>query len=264
MFQLQKDSTYLMPVHFGGNIFSTAYKAEQKATTLMVAFETDRAALERYIPEELELRAPEVQVGYTRLREINWLGGGHYNLVSVAAPVRFNGKKDHVDAAYPLVVWENRTDPILTGREQTGVPKIFANIEDLHIYRPYYTTTLSYEGNTFLTMNFEAEGPITGKDLELAKSSLRSLDMIGWRYIPKVGAPGADLSQFIFFPQWMEVEKAYAGKGTLKWTELSPMQNPRQHHIIKALASLPVKKMLQSVLSEGEVFLNTPMSRVLG
>jgi acetoacetate decarboxylase len=263
MFQLQKDSSYMMPVHFGGDIFDPSYKARQKATMLAVTFETDRSELERYIPEELELRAPEVQVALNQLTEINWLGGGHYNLVSVSAPVRFIGKKDTVDAAYSLVIWENRTAPILTGREQTGVPKIFADIEDLHIYRPHYATSVSYEGNTFLAMTFEAESPLTGKDLEHAKLQLKSLESIGWRYIPKVGAPGADLSQFILFPQAMEVDKVYAGKGTLSWTELSVMQNPRQHHIIKALASLPVKKVIRSVLAEGEVILHGARARVL-
>ncbi len=263
MFRLNNDSTYLMPAHFGGYAFDPSYKATQRATMLSVSFETDRAELERYIPEELELRAPEVQVSFNQLTEINWLSGGHYNLVLVSVPARFTGKKGHVDAAYPLVVWENRTAPILTGREQTGVPKIFADIEDLHIYRPHYATSVSYEGNTFLSMTFEAGGSITGKDLEQTKVQLRSLDLIGWRYIPKVGAPGADLSQFIYFPQWIEVEKAYMGKGTLQWTELSPMQNPRQHQIISALASLPVKKNIQSVLSEGEVVLDTTQARVL-
>ena len=263
MFQLKKDSTYMMPAHFGGNIFDPSYKATQHGITLSVTFETDRVELERYIPEELELLAPEVQVAMNQLTEINWLGGGRYNLVVVSVPARFNGKKDHVEAAYPLIVWENRTAPILTGREQTGVPKTFADIEDLHIYRPYYATSVSYEGNTFLTMTFEAGVPVKGHDLEQAKLQLRSLDLIGWRYIQKVGGPGADLSQFIYFPQWMKVEKVEGGKGTLQWTELSFMQNPTQHHIIKLLANLPVKSVTRSILVEGEIILETPKARVL-
>lgn len=263
MFRLQKDTTYMMPAHFGGYPFDTSYQAQQRATMLAMTFETERAELERYIPEELELLAPEVQIAFNQLTEINWLAGGHYNLVNVSAPVRFNGKKDHVDSAYPLVIWENRTAPILTGREQTGVPKIFADIEDLHVFRPQYSTSVSYEGNTFLSMHFEAQPPMTGDELEQAKRQFRQLDLIGWRYIPKVGAPGADLSQFILFPQWMEVEKASGGKGTLTWTELAVMQNPRQYQIIKALAALPVKKMIRSAMAEGEVILDTTQARVL-
>jgi len=263
MFKLQKDSAYMMPAHFGGDTFDPSHKARQKATMLAVSFETERAELERYIPEELELLAPEVQVTLNQLTEINWLAGGHYNLVSVSAPVRFTGKKDHIDAAYSLVIWENRTTPILTGREQTGVPKIFADIEDMHIFRPHYATSVSFEGNTFLSMNFEAGSPLTGNDLKQVKAQFKSLESIGWRYIPKVGGPGADLSQFILFPQFMEVESAYTGKGSLTWTELSVMQNPRQHHIIKALASLPVNKVIGSVLAEGEIILQGAQARVL-
>jgi hypothetical protein len=228
-----------------------------------MTFETDRAELERYIPEELELRAPEVQVALSQLTEINWLAGGRYNLVSVTVPVRFAGDVDRVDAPYALVVWENRTAPILTGREQTGVPKIFADIEDLHIYRPHYATSVSYEGNTFLAMTFDAGDPLAGGELERAKGTFGSLDSIGWRYIPKVGAPGADLSQFILFPQAMDVDKVYPGMGTLTWTELAPMQNPRQYHIIRALASLPVKRTIGSMLAEGEIFLRAATARVL-
>ena len=181
----------------------------------------------------------------------------------MTVPVRFAGDVDRVEAPYRLVVWENRTAPILTGREQTGVPKIFADIEDLHIYRPHYATSVSFEGNTFLTMTFEAKNPLTGADLDRAKAMFGSLDSIGWRYIPKVGAPGADLSQFILFPQAMEVNRVFPGTGTLTWTELSPMQNPRQHHIIRALASLPVKRTMGSVLAEGEVLLRAATARIL-
>jgi hypothetical protein len=263
MFRLDRDTAYMMPAHFGGDPFDPSYQARQKATMLAVTFETDRAELERYIPEELELRAPEVQVALSQLTEINWLAGGHYNLVGVTVPVRFEGDVDRVDAPYALVVWENRTAPILTGREQTGVPKIYADIEDLHVYRPRYASSVSYEGNTFLAMTFDAGDPLTGADLERAKATFGSLDSIGWRYIPKVGAPGADLSQFILFPQAMDVDRVYPGTGTLTWTELSAMQNPRQYHIIRALASLPVKRAMGSMLAEGEIVLRGAKARVL-
>ncbi|MHB9074575.1 MAG: hypothetical protein ACYC6G_13735 [Desulfobaccales bacterium] len=61
----------------------------------------------------------------------------------------------------------------------------------------------------------------------------------GWRYIPKVGGPGADLSQPILYPQCTEVTSAWVGKGIVQWTQLKPEQNPSQWHIIKALAELP-------------------------
>jgi acetoacetate decarboxylase len=204
-----------------------------------------------------------VQVSFNKFTEINWMQGGQYNLINVAAPVRFRGKKDSLDGAYTLVVWENKTAPILGGREQTGIPKIYADIEDLHIVRPHYATTVSYEGNTFLTLDFEAAGPITGEALDAVRSQLASINTIGWRYIPKVGAPGADLSQFVLYPQGMEVESAQLGTGSLRWTELTPMQSPVQYYIINSLAALPVKRVTQAVLTEGKAVLRAMGARVI-
>gem|GEM_PF-2058833 len=59
---------------------------------MILSFETDRAQLEKYIPEEFELTTPEIQVAFNQLTEINWLAGGQYNLIIVTAPVRFHRK----------------------------------------------------------------------------------------------------------------------------------------------------------------------------
>ncbi len=263
MFKPEKDFTYLMPIHFGGGKFDPDAKVIQKTQSLIISYETDQALLENYIPEGFELLAPEVQVVFSKFTEINWLHGGQYNLINVAVPVRFNGKKDELDGSYTLVVWENKTAPILGGREQTGIPKIFADIEDMHILKPHYATTVSYEGNTFLNMDFEAEADITGDELESLKSMFISQNTIGWRYIPKVGAPGAELSQYILYPQGMEVEKAQTGKGSLKWIEMTPIQNPNQFWIINSLAALPIKKITQSILFEGQAILRAMGARVI-
>jgi len=263
MFQVKNDFTYLMPVHFGGSTFDPDRVIHQKTTTLAMSYETDRKLLEQYIPEEFELLSPEVQIVFSKFTEIDWMQGGQYNLVNVASPVRFSGQRDEPEGSYTLVVWENKTAPILGGREQTGIPKICADIEDLHVLKPHYMTNASYEGNTFLNLDFEAGEDITGAGLDAIRSGFSSLNTIGWRYIPKVGAPGAELSQFVLYPQGMNVERAVAGKGSLKWTTLSPMQNPVQYYIVNALAALPVKKITQSVLLEGDTFLHAMGARVI-
>jgi acetoacetate decarboxylase len=167
MFKLEKDFTYSMPAHFGGIKFDPEVKLTQKATTILISYETEEKLLENYIPEVFELLAPEVQVIFSEFREINWMLGGHYNLIDVSVPVRFNGKKDELDGKYSLVVWENNNT-----REQTGIPKIYADIEDLHILKPHYATTASFDGNTFLNMNFEATGELTGDEFEQVKANV--------------------------------------------------------------------------------------------
>jgi len=263
MFRPQDDFMYMMPIHFGGGKFDPESKISQKGRSLIITYETDKALLENYIPEGFELLAPTVEVVFCKFTEINWMHGGQYNLINVSSPVRFHGKKDTLDGAYTLAVWENKTPPISGGREQTGIPKMFADIEDLHIMEPHYTTTISYEGNTFLRMHFEAGGQITGSDLEAVKAQSRVMNTLGWRYIPKVGGPGADLSQFILYPQAMKVTSALGGAGTLTWIEQTPMQNPSQWWIINCLAMLPIKKGINAIMTEGMSTLHAMGARVI-
>lgn len=263
VFKEKEGFKYSMPAHFGGGKFDPDAKIVQKAMGLAMSYETDRDLLENFIPEGFELLKPQIDVAFNKFTQINWMHGGQYNLINVSAPVRFHGKKDELDGDYTLVVWENRTAPILGGREETGIPKIFADIEDLHILKPHYATTVSYEGNTFLNMNFEATETVEGDDLEILKSQFKTMNTLGWRYIPKVGAPGADLNQFILYPQGLELEKAQLGKGDLKWTELTPMQNPAQYHIINSLAALPKKRIIQSALIEGKAILRAMAARII-
>lgn len=123
------------------------------------------------------------------------MAGGAYNLVQVSVLARFNGKRDQLKGQFILVVWENKTWLILGGREETGIPKIYADIEDLHIIQPNYYTSASYEGNTFLRLELLGAKPVDRQTLAQIQVSAATINALGWRYIPRVGALGADLSQ---------------------------------------------------------------------
>jgi acetoacetate decarboxylase len=262
MFKPEKDFTYLMPVHFGRGKFDQEAKLPQKTTALAISYETNQKLLENYIPEEFKLIKGEIQVSFYKNTEIDWLYGGQYNVITVSVPVKFDGMNDKIEGSYMLVTWENKTIPILRGRERVGMPKIYADIEDLHILKPHYATTASYEGNTFLNMNFESIKDVTGDELNQIKQPI-SINAIGWRYIPNIGGPGAELSQFVLYPQDMELETMKMGKCNIKWTEMTPMQNPSQYHIINSLAALPVKKITNAMLSEGRMTLRPFDAKVL-
>jgi len=263
MFRIQDNLDYNMPVHFGGVRLVPGTVATQRATALVIGYETAREELERYIPGEFELRIPEVQVMFSTFSRINWLAGSCYNLINVSSPVRFQGKKDQIEGDYTLVTWENKTEPILRGREQTGIPKIYADIEDLHEMGSCFHTTASYEGSRFLTMHFEATSPMAGGERDRIQAALGSMNTLGWRYIPKINGPGADLSQFILFPQRMEVETVLAGTGSLQWYEMTWLEHPTQNHIVNSLAALPIRKVTRAILAEGMVVLDRMASRAI-
>jgi acetoacetate decarboxylase len=249
-----------MPAHFGGRPFDPEAKASYNdVTSLIYTVTTDGDMLSNYIPEGLELTRPEMTIQYQQCREVEWMAGSYYNLVSIGAPVVFNGKKDTVEGSFALVLWENKTTPILTGN-MMGMPKIYADIEDLHIVSDSYRTRLSYEGSTFLQLEMIDPKPM---ETDQTKALTMDFNSIGWRYIPKVGEPGADLNQPILFPMRAEVDAAWTGGGTIQWTELTWDQNPMQFHIIKALADLPILEMAPVIMTKGRAILMEQRGRVL-
>lgn len=264
MFKLEDNQIYHMPPFFGGDAFDHDMEARvNDVTGRNFTLMTDGSRLADYLPEGIEQLRPELAISYCQLLEVEFMAGSAYNLVQVSVPVRFNGKRDPLEGNFPLVIWENNPRPILGGREESGQPKIFADIEDLHIFGQEYSTNVSFERNTFLRLETTEPQSLDDATLELAKAASASYYMIGWRYIPKVGMPGAELSQPVLYPQGMTVTGAWAGKGTVQWTELSFEQNPSQYKIIRGLARLPVNAMGPAALKKGAIVMKPFSGRVL-
>jgi len=260
MFKFEDNKCYRMPAHFGGSVFDPEARVSyEDVVTITYTFTTDGDRLADYLPEGFELRKPELGISYQQCRQIDWMAGSYYNLIWISAPVRFNGQRDRVDGDYALVVWENKTTPILTGREM-GIPKIYADIEDLHILGQTYRTCASYEGSTFLQMEMTRPQQVDEQQVQTFQTDVNSL---GWRYVQKVGGPGAELSHPVFFPMRWEPNSAWTGSGTLQWTVLTWEQNPMQFHIIKALAGLPIIEMAPVMLMQGRMTLMDARGRVL-
>jgi acetoacetate decarboxylase len=260
MFKFEDDKCYRMPAHFGGWAFDPDAKAVyHDVVSLAYSYRTDGDRLANYIPQGFELTEPTLMIQYQECRQVEWMAGSHYNLVTVAAPVRFQGQRDRLEGVFALVVWENKTTPILTGRDM-GVPKIYADIEDLHILAETYRTRASYECNTFLRLEMTEPKPLGTQQVQALSTDVNSL---GWRYIPKVGGPGAELSQPVLFPMRTEPASASIGRGAVQWTELKPEENPMQWPIIKALAELPIIEMAPVMLTRGRVMLMDSRGRVL-
>ncbi len=261
MFQFENDKCYRMPAHFGGYVYQPTETCYHDVLSMNFTYATDGDRLAGYIPEGFELLRPELTIGFSQCREIEWMAGSAYNLIDVSAPVRFNGRRDQVKGVFSLVVWENKTAPILGGREETGVSKIYADIEDVHILHERRFSTASFEGNSFLRLKMTVTEPMS--DSQLAPLRKAPANALHWRYIPKVGGPGADISQPVLYPQRLEAEQGWLGSGTVEWTALRYEQNPGQFHIIQALAGLPQREMLSVMMTKGKVFLMPSMARVL-
>jgi len=92
-----------MPAHFGGWVFDPDAQAiYHDVVSLAYSYSTDGDRLADYIPEGFELTKPELLILYQQCRQIDWMAGSYYNLITVAAPVRFNGQRDQLEGVFAV------------------------------------------------------------------------------------------------------------------------------------------------------------------
>jgi len=261
-FRLADDHIYKMPVHFGGDPFYPVRTVYGDNTGIKVEYETNEDALLEILPEDFELTAPLVIVLYMNCREVDWMAGGEYRLIQVSVPVKYMGNSDGLAGEYALVIWENKTCPIIGGREEDGMPKIFADIPCERHYGDHWFTGASYECNSFLQIDFQKKAEIAEREIAEMNRNPK-VNYFGWRYLPNLGKGGASLSHATLYPQESTVRQAWAGEGAIKWMELPPEKNPLQWRIIKTLAGLPVLKYTGAVMMKASARLNVGDSKIL-
>ncbi len=261
-FRIKDDLVYKMPVHFGGDPFYPVRTVYGDMTCISISFETDEELLLDIIPEDFELLSPTVNIQFANCRDIDWMSGGEYRLIQAGAPVRYTGRGGPLEGEYVLVIWENKACPIIGGREEDGMPKIFADIAQERHSGDNWFTAASYESNTFLRLNFM-------KGRKLQENEIRQINEapltnnFGWRYIPELGRAGAALSHPTLYPQEMRVDKAWEGGGRVEWLKFEPEMNMIQYRIISQMSGLPILRYVRAVMLRGSSRLNVGDSKSL-
>jgi 3-hydroxybutyryl-CoA dehydrogenase len=187
-------------------------------------------------------------------------------LIAVTASAVFKGENEQLEGQYSLVWWENLADAILSGRELTGIPKVFADIPDHTVTEGLWQTRVSHFGNEFLAMSIDHLRTPTAEELATSQEAQEGKDHpMAWRYLPRVGGFGAAISQPTTFPSESVYTGAWVGEGKIDWSHLTWEQNPTQCHIINALADLPILEYLPAMVTTGSTNLFVPerMPRVL-
>lgn len=259
---------YMMPAHFGprraGGKASGWY---HDVTTMIVPYLTDPEKLAAILPAPFAVAdEPVITVTYACSKEVDWLAGRGYNLVSVTAAAVFDGEEDHLTGTYALAVWENLADPILTGRELTGIPKIYADIPDHSVDGGVWRCGASHFGNRIVDLAIRELRPPTPAELAAYQAATEGKDNpMGLRYLPGVGGFGEALCEATLFPTENVVNEALVGSGEVDWNHLSWEENPTQFYIVNALADLPVLQYLPALVTRGSTNLLVPdrMARVL-
>ncbi|PKS08463.1 hypothetical protein jhhlp_004846, partial [Lomentospora prolificans] len=234
--------------------------------TASIKFKTSRTVLQNLFPStSFRFKSPGT-VAYasfsqTTLNRMEWLGGSGYRHIGLYVHgVQFVQKNGEVlDGTFLPILFESLTDPIVSGREELGMPKLYCSV-DLWRHKDSFRIQTGWQGATF--GNFLLDG-LKEEDPAEEKGTIGGEDddgIFAYKYIPRVGDRGkADVEHATFVPHAQEalvvpskVDKVYrAEKASFSMDPLDWVALPTLHHIISRLAEIPVYEVISGKLVEG-------------
>jgi len=193
---------------------------------LIIAYRTDRDALEAVIPEPLTFDEPIVKYEFIRMPDST--GFGNYAESGQVVPVKFKGKEGN----YTLAMFLNDGPPIYGGRELWGFPKKYAQ-PSLSVDRDTLVGTLDY-GQVRIatgTMGFKHQA----LDLKSVHTGMEKPNYL-LKIIPHVAGSPRILELVDYRLEDIVVKGAWSGPATL---DLRP-------HALAPIAELPVREIISA------------------
>lgn len=251
----------------GGERFDWTMTPCRRAAT--VSFLTEAAALDRLLPPDFALIGePVVTVEIQYYTQLEWLAGRGYNTLGIRFPVRFEGKRDRVQGGFLAVLWENLTDPILSGRDELGFAKLYCELPPPRVFKGREHYFAEWLGHRFMDMDI---GDLT----ETSKAAPPLMGLSGpnegtlhYKYVPRTGAWGDDdVAYACLTPSTgsqMQVTAAWKGQGRVAFHPTSWEQMPTQFQVVSSLAALPQLEQRGATLVETRGAKDLGDQRILG
>ncbi len=254
-YQFDPDQMYRMPTHFGprtgprrgpdGRKFEC--RDNPYSTSFSVSFLSNSAQLEKFLPPGFALDGePVVTVSATYMTEIEWLAGRGYNTLGVSFPARFEGEADRLSGSFLTVLWENLTDPILTGREEIGFSKIYCELPTPTSLRGQHHIIASWLGFKFLDIYVDDLREQSRQEIDELASGQSGAGILHYKYLPRTGEWGrADAAYAVLTPAETpnrRVLERKVGAGSLKFHKARWEDMPTQYNIVNAFADLEIRE----------------------
>lgn len=240
---------YRMPRVFGAlpgprNVPKDKQNLPDNQTELVVAVTvlTDGKRLAELLPPDCTLDGePLLTVSMTFKSNIGWLAGRGYSILRTSFRIAHESKtRGKVSGNFIPVLWENLADPIMTGREELGFAKIYAEMPPPVILGDSYSAVASWQGFRFLEIEV---GNLTETSALPATTG-----SFHYKFIPRTGAlSDSDVAYLEYAPPnglatgygGLRVTRRMLGKGSYRFHRARWEDVPFQYPIINALADLP-------------------------
>jgi acetoacetate decarboxylase len=242
---------YLMPTNFGpAPAQNVAHYGD--VTTYTILYSTEKDALATLLPEPFEPHDDPLVTVYCQVcRDVDFMAGRGYNIVGVNLAAVFNGKKDYIAGNYAVVLWENDTFPIITGRELLGAPKLFADIPDPQQEGSKWSFHCSLYGTRLVAGEIINAVPLDDATRGQIEQTARGSVWMGWKYIPKADWNGPDVSFPTVIPATPTITAAWFGQGSHKFFDATWESAPTSFLVMQGLRTLVLKEYRAGVITKG-------------
>jgi hypothetical protein len=252
-------------------------------TTASIKFKTSRTLLQNLLPTpQFKFAAADsncyATFSLSSLGNLEWLGGNGYNhfglYIHGVEYTKENG--DKVTGTYLPVLFENLADPIISGREELGMPKVFATL-DVDRDEGTFKLKAGWMGNTFLDLSLTGLGekpasngvqgsgpPGAGPPSAGPPPPAPEEGLFFQKYIPSTASEGstergqADVDYVAFLPIDEEAKAprkiqstVVADRAEIKFDSLDWKRLPTLFHIVDRLAEIPIYEVMEAKVVEG-------------
>jgi hypothetical protein len=234
---------------------------DEKFVTATIKFRSSRTFLQNLFPSEsFKFKSPATVVTAsfksTTLSNMSWLGGRGYNHFGLYLHDVLYTKRDGsvVDGTYLPILFENLTDPILSGRDEIGMPKVYCDL-DIQRQQSSYTLKASWQAQTFGTIVIDDLHTTETEESRVA-SDARTLV---YKYIPAVGKRGiADCEYPVVVHHGADAElkpqtttRQVSSSASITFEPLDAGRLPTLHHIACKLTEVPIYSIVEASVVQG-------------
>ncbi|KAL3435979.1 hypothetical protein BDV09DRAFT_203682 [Aspergillus tetrazonus] len=238
-------------------------------TTASIKFKTSRTVLQNLFPpgrRGWRFSAPDT-VAYasfskTTLNKMEWLGGSGYSHIGLYVHGIEYVKQDGtvIRGSYLPILFESLTDPIVSGREELGAPKLYTSV-DIYRRASSYRIRTGWQGALWGHFLLEDLVEVDPASTPGGFSGEADEGILTYKYIPKTGAANKnqaaeEYAVFDPFSEAVPVPRPHrvwtSTKASFQIDPLDWEQLPTLHHVISRLAELPVYEIVSARVVEGE------------
>jgi acetoacetate decarboxylase len=257
---------YRMPLIIGPELTGHASQVYcARVEILAVEYRIGPAAVRALLPEcfqPAENCAVKILFGYSD--GLASLAGGGFRWAAVQVTARFKNNLECVDGDYIMVMFADQTWPIICGREDLGIPQLFASISPLkNLDNGFLRCEASLWGHHLFGLEL---APLQQQNAAVRLATNRKLNgnpCFGFKYIPALDGP-PDAAYPILFKSEVKIDQLWeANTGRIYFGSAGTEEIGRTGAVLEVLKKLPLRKLTQAWKLRGSAVLRYDLARRL-